>query len=426
MEDQLALFEIPNKVTDRKSTTFADNLRLPVHRWFRYSAGFSAEWVKQVVRDQYHPDMKVLDPFAGSGTTLIACDEIGIESVGYEKHYFVRKIAETKSLYSLDLEEAERRALRLLNYFGDKTSDFQTQPELLKKCYTEDTLSRLTALKNAYLALRDSSPAWDFVWLLITSILRTTSHVGTAQWQYVLPNKRKASTPSVETAYRQKMREMISDLHLFRRSQVTRKSAILDFDARDRNESYENVFDLLITSPPYPNNYDYADATRLEMVFWGEIKGWSDLQSAVRKDLIRSCSQHASAEKLDLDVLLGQREVHPIAEELADVCRTLEKTRQEHSGKKAYHTMIAAYYWDLARVFNALRPSMKPGSELCFVIGDSAPYGVYAAADEWLGKLALAAGFQAWSFEKTRDRNIKWKNRKHDVPLKEGRLWIKG
>lgn len=26
---------------------------------------------------------------------------------------------------------------------------------------------------------------------------------------------------------------------------------------------------LVITSPPYPNNYDYADATRLEMMFWG-------------------------------------------------------------------------------------------------------------------------------------------------------------
>jgi hypothetical protein len=65
-------------------------------------------------------------------------------------------------------------------------------------------------------------------------------------------------------------------------------------------------------------------------------------------------------------------------------------------------------------------------SEVCFVIGDSAPYGVYVPVIEWFGKLALAAGFESWSFEKLRDRNIKWKNRKHRVPLCEGHLWVRG
>ena len=52
---------------------------------------------------------------------------------------------------------------------------------------------------------------------------------------------------------------------------------------------------LVLTSPPYPNNYDYADATRLEMSFMREINGWGDLQGAVRHRLIRSCSQHVPA-----------------------------------------------------------------------------------------------------------------------------------
>ena len=45
---------------------------------------------------------------------------------------------------------------------------------------------------------------------------------------------------------------------------------------------------------------------------------------------------------------------------------------------------------------------------------------------EWLGKLATSAGFRSFTFEKTRDRNTKWKNRKHRVPLCEGRLWVEG
>jgi hypothetical protein len=73
-----------------------------------------------------------------------------------------------------------------------------------------------------------------------------------------------------------------------------------------------------------------------------------------------------------------------------------------------------------------LRRVTDTGCRVCFVIGDSAPYGVYVPVDQWLGELALAAGFASCHFEKIRDRNIKWRNRKHRVPLHEGRLWVEG
>jgi hypothetical protein len=43
-----------------------------------------------------------------------------------------------------------------------------------------------------------------------------------------------------------------------------------------------------------------------------------------------------------------------------------------------------------------------------------------------MGKLASSAGFKSFEFEKIRNRNVKWKNRKHDVPLCEGFLWVYG
>src|SRR6266567_9547919 len=58
---------------ENRTSTFLDNMRLPVHRWFRYSAGFSAEWVKSVLAEvRKTADVTVLDPFAGAGTTLLA------------------------------------------------------------------------------------------------------------------------------------------------------------------------------------------------------------------------------------------------------------------------------------------------------------------------------------------------------------------
>ena len=184
--------------------------------------------------------------------------------------------------------------------------------------------------------------------------------------------------------------------------------------------------DAVISSPPYPNNYDYADATRLEMTFWGEIDGWGDLQSTVRRYLIRSCSQHAAADRLVLEDLLSESVLRPIRAELSESCNSLAEIRETKGGRKNYHTMAAAYFCDLGYVFESLRSLCRQGSFVCLVIGDSAPYGVYLSVDKWLGELAIAAGFKAYSFEKIRDRNVKWKNRKHRVPLKEGRLWIEG
>src|ERR1700677_4898521 len=79
------------------SSTFANNMSLPVHRWFRYSAGFSARWVEKVIEevDLIGP-IHVFDPFAGSATTLLAAQKCGVESWGTEAHPFVYRIARAK------------------------------------------------------------------------------------------------------------------------------------------------------------------------------------------------------------------------------------------------------------------------------------------------------------------------------------------
>jgi hypothetical protein len=131
--------------------------------------------------------------------------------------------------------------------------------------------------------------------------------------------------------------------------------------------------------------------------------------------------------KDDLGLLLDDEKLDPIREEIKDVCCNLEEEELNHGGRKKYHLMVAAYFSDLAKVWFSLRRVCKNGARVCFVIGDSALYGIYVPVDRWLGELAMSAGFRSYTFEKLRDRNIKWNsNRKHKIPLKEGRLWIEG
>ena len=219
---------------------------------------------------------------------------------------------------------------------------------------------------------------------------------------------------------------MQQDMLSFQTSRRDSQATMLSGDARTLEGIEDHSVDFIVTSPPYANNYDYADATRLEMTFWREIESWGDLQDAVRKHLVRSCTQHVSRERLHLSSLLGDPCLSPILSELEPICRELEEERHLHGGKKQYHLMVAAYFADMARMWQALRRVSKEDVTIYFVVGDSAPYGIYLPVARWHSILARSAGFDSIKFEKTRDRNVKWRNRTHAVLLSEGQLQVNG
>ncbi len=299
-------------------------------------------------------------------------------------------------------------------------------PSLIQKCYSPEGLARLDTLRQAWEASSGESPLAQLTWLALAGILRECSPVGTAQWQYVLPAKSKSRVVDPYAAFASKVVGMAGDMAVRQYYPHGPVASLHVDDARVCSPLPDGWADLVLTSPPYANNYDYADATRLEMSFFGEVSGWGDLQAKVRQHLVRSCTQHVSSMESETSTWLKSPLLDPICPAIVEICGALQAEREHHGGKKTYHTMIAAYFLDLAQVMVALRRVVARGGLMCFVVGDSAPYGVHVPVDTWLGELALAAGFERFLFEKTRDRNIKLKNRKHRVPLREGRLWIEG
>ena len=425
MYKQQSLFpELDMQLEDKVSTTFADNMKLPIHRWYRYTAGFSGAWVGKVIESEKLSNRcHIIDPFVGSGTVAIESTMHGVMAYGLESNPYVYKIANSKLKWNvLSIEDIRTSAKKLLESAKCIRHDVSTYPDLILRCFHEEVLIKLDALKCECLKMSDGDEK-DFMWFVITSILRSTSHVGTAQWQYIQPNKTKSNVLDPFDAFSKKIQDICSDIRSADIADSNHNAIILKQDARGDVGIPDGWGDLVITSPPYANNYDYADAMRLEMLFWGDINGWDGLKN-VSSHLVRACTQHVSKLKPEVDNLLNSSLLSPIRTELVEKYRLLETERANHGGKKNYHYMILAYFYDLARVFQMLNKKTNDNCKMCFVIGDSAPYGIYIPVDEWLGKLAISAGFREYEFEKLRDRNTKWKNRKHRVPLKEGRLWI--
>lgn len=418
---------VPNSKTVRKtgrSGTFVDNMKLPVHRWFRYPAGFSAEWVESEIRNRGQ-GLNVFDPFAGSGTTLLAAESADAEALGQEAHPFVYRVSNAKLDWATDTEEFFQFAQQILSNARLLQPKVDAH-KLLSKCYDETTLSEIRALHTAISSVQTNQARWRLCWLAFVSILRSTSHVGTAQWQYLLPNRSKSKVLTPLRAFEAQVLLMYSDMRLRQEAGTSPGAKVLLEDCRKQGTVPTDWADIVITSPPYINNYDYADATRLEMTVLGEISSWGDLQDSVRTNLVRSCTQHIAPYAKDSIALLESDNLKPIVDQLRPIIAELAKQKETHGGKKNYDSMVVHYFYDMAAVWQQLRRICRNNSRVCFVLGDSAPYGVYVPVDLFHGELAIAAGFNDYEFRKLRDRNLKWKNRKHQVPLKEGQLWLNG
>jgi DNA modification methylase len=409
------------------STTFIPNQELPVHRWFRYSAGFSGKWAEAVIASRgTDRRLVVLDPFVGCGTTLIAAQMAGASSVGLEAHPFVHRIAAAKLCWTTSPARFEETASKIVQDSRDAGASVTTvTAALLSKIYDPSALTELVALRSTLEALENAQSDVRLVWLALVSILRACSRANTAPWQYVLPKKTKVRVAQPFDAFLRRIRLMSADMQECQsRVRLASPALLLLSDARTCQGVDDASVDLVLTSPPYPNNYDYADATRVEMTFLGDVSRWADLHRVVRHHLLPSCSQHADLDKLEVSRLLQSPVLAPVREELDDVCGRLARCRGERAGHKSYDGMIAGYFVAMGEVWTALARVVKPGGSVCFVIGDSAPYGVHVPVERWLGQLAEGTGFNVVTFEETRRRNLKWKNRKHRVPLREGRLWL--
>jgi DNA modification methylase len=377
-----------------------ENLVLPedqsVHRWYRFVLAFPPHLVRRYF-DEFGLDAgsTVLDPFCGTGTTLVEAKRSGLGSVGIEAAPMAQFASAVKTDWSVDPDQLMSHARAIASSVAKlrvpkklRTLDPSAEALLISQSISPLPLHRALVLVDAIRSnYSDSFNPYEL--LAVARILPTD--VGNLRFgpEVGVSANKKLDAPVVDL-WLGATQEIADDL-LAMGGDYPSARAILG-DSRDELTLLEpSSIDAVITSPPYPNEKDYTRTTRLESVLLGFITSIDDLR-AFKKQLVRSNTRTVYRADDDDRWVSDHPEVQRLAIEIEKRRIELGKT----SGfERQYHRVTKLYFGGMARHLDQLKRVLRPGARLAYVVGDQASYlRVMIRTGQILGDLAERQGYE--------------------------------
>lgn len=366
-----------------------------IHDWYRFVLSFPPHLVQQYL-ETFCVDQTsfVLDPFCGTGTTNVECKKHGVSSWGIEASPLTHFVSKTKCVWANDtfnfLNTAKQIALaaaRTINSLSKPRTLSEEQTSLiLKNSICEQPLSSTLVLRDSIRAA--NSPFEDYYLLALAkhivysySNLKFGPEVG-------ISRKKKESVDVVEI-WLSEIERMETDLEYWKHH----SSAFADISLGDARSipkrDYIGKVDCVITSPPYPNEKDYSRTTRLESVILGFINTKDDLRN-IKKGFIRSNSKNVYRSDNDAQYISNIGSINKLSNEIEKRRLELGKT----SGfEKLYASVVKQYFGGMARHLSELKPYLRNGASLAYVVGDQASYfQVPIRTSVLLGEVAESIG----------------------------------
>jgi hypothetical protein len=368
-----------------------------------------------------------LDPFCGTGTTLVECKKLGVKSVGVEAHPMTYFASSVKVDWSPDpnglLEHASMVAAvtradllatgmdddhpyepdSLFSSTMDPTPELRALPKEAEKLLLSNSISPRPLHKTLVLLEhleRNSEASYSsherlaLAKALITEVsnLKFGPEVG------VGPAKPDAPVVSSWLKHVERMAEDLREL----RKLPGAPCMVHNADARQMLGVLEaDSIDAVITSPPYPNEKDYTRTTRLESVLLGFVRERAELR-ALKQGLVRSNTRGVYKNDDDDALVLDHPEITRIADAIEARRIELGKT----SGfERLYARVTKLYFGGMARHLADLRRALRPGAQLAYVVGDQASYlRVMIRTGQLLADIAESLGYEVVNLDLFRTR----------------------
>lgn len=426
LKKQLSLFE------DTRSQKLHENLKngtinkvlsddKAFHEWYRFVLSFPPHLVRQYL-DKFSLGKGdvLLDPFCGTGTTLIEAKLYGICGIGIEANPFAKFASAVKTNWKIDPDQLLNWAKELaisvkkelaekginddighgqkIDFAHLKTLHPEAQKLLIKNSISPLPLHKSLVLFEKIKIFQNEAFYNHAVLALANSLVYKISNlkfgpeVGIGKIQNDAP---------VVSLWLNEVHKIVTDLKGVD-GDFFPETGIYLSDSRQIDKMLEpQSVNAVITSPPYPNEKDYTRTTRLESVVLGFINNMTELRE-LKKSLVRSNTRGVYKSDIEDSVIDQFPEILGLAEQI-------ERKRIElgkNSGfEKMYSKVTRLYFAGMYMHLLNLTKVLKPGAMLAYVVGDQASYfRILIRTGELISQLAKAIGYQVIGIDLFRTR----------------------
>jgi len=397
----------------RSLVSFQANKTRPVYRWYKYKEAFSASLVEYLFERYSISGGLVLDPFAGSGTTLFAASEMGVDAEGIELLPIGRQIITTKKLLESDFTAVDFARLK---YWSIERPWVQSEiryplPELriTKGAYPEQTLDAIEKYCGAWKQENERvQTVLRFALLCVLESVSFTRKDGQyLRWDY-RSGRRQGQKPfdkgpilNFEQAICAKIDEIVQDLQgdkvqleLFPTESRAGNIRLHEGSCLEIMPTLPDAsYDAVITSPPYCNRYDYTRTYALELA----LLGVNEQELIQLRQQMLSCTVENRAKDL---LKINPRWLSAVtaADEqtlLQAILKYLDDQKvQGVLNNNGIPRMVRGYFYEMACVIAECSRVMKVNAPL-IMVNDNVRYaGASISVDMILSDLAERLGFE--------------------------------
>lgn len=396
-----------------RDTGFSENHDRTLHRWVPWIAGFSGSFVAGVLDSVRNGRrrIRVLDPFAGVGTTLIEALKQGDDAVGYEINPYAALACKVKShVADYDITTLETTIARFEEY-GEEESWLNVGPSSgqppgfrSRVPFFSETVERQALACLDFISAETTEWIKDLFRVAFGSVMVSFSNYS---YEPSLGTRAGAGKPNIDHAdvfgtVRRKLLEMHEDIGVFqewmtKHERIPRATVhpLSYFDHARRTELHS--IDVLITSPPYLNNYHYIRNTRPHLFWLGMVEESSDLKSIEQQSFGQFWQTVRSGPEIALEPYLPH-----LSEQLEEL-RSCNPEKGAYGGP-GWANYAAAYFNDCQRFCAVTLPLMRSGGTVVVVIGNNILQGIEFQTDRLFAEIAEKEGFEIVDLHEVRKK----------------------
>ena len=358
------------------------------HCLHNYPAMMIPQIVRELLNQYGTPGGWVLDPYCGTGTSLVEASMFGMNGVGCDINPLVRLITTVKTTpISIEVLSQYVSDLCSSTLQVESSGDIPSAPipDVLNLDYwfSNDVTKRLSFLRDYINAIEDE-PVRNFFWVAFSETVRECSYTRNGEFKlYRMPAQKLPSfKPDVFRIFQDKLcrKQQGLEAYLSKRKNV-------DIFVSSKNTAHREFpenqppkgFDLIITSPPYGDSQTtvaYGQFSRLSA-------DWIGLQDSRKVDRISMGGTKKESRLCD----------SPIDPAVVSI-RAVDKKRA---------SQVEAFYIDLECSISSIAPMLAEDSTVCYVVGNRRVKGVTLPTDEFI---ISAFGKHGFSHKETIVRNI--------------------